>query len=614
MLRGVFRGTRALTVTQASFRAPTFRPLTQLRLFDAMSATELDQAALLELVKNGAEKPESVSKNAWKKALKLVAKEKKDAEKKAKAAASGKKALTAAEYEAEQNKVIADIKATGEEPYPHKFDSLTVSLPEFRNRYQDKVEAGERLTDVHEVVAGRVQFVRRSGKKLAFYTLVADGAELQVLADLSAVEGEVMEDMSKTMDRLTRGDIIGVHGSPAKSKNGELSIVPTKLTILSSCLAMLPKRGLKDVEQRYRHRWLDLIMNHKQVRPKFETRAQIIAFIRRYLDSHGFLEVETPMMNSQAGGATARPFLTHHNELGIDMQMRIAPELYLKMLIVGGLDRVYEIGRQFRNEGIDLTHNPEFTTCEFYWAYQDYEDLMQHTEQMLSTMVQQIKGTHLVDWHADGPEKPDSKKTVNWSTPFRRISFLDGIVEGAKQLDPTFAIPEDLNSEEARVYLAEKCEQFEIDCSPPQTTARLLDKLCEHFVESKCVDPTFITDHPAIMSPLAKHHRSKPQVTERFELFVLGKELCNAYTELNDPRVQQDRFEQQMLAKHAGDDEVPDIDFEFIRALEHGLPPTAGWGLGIDRLTMFLSDSNNIREVLLFPAMRPQEGRAEASH
>merc|ERR1719223_874625 len=407
----------------------------------------------------------------------------------------------------------------------------------------------------------------------------------------------------ETHEVFRRGDIVGMTGHPGKSKKGEFSLFPTTVVLLTPCLHMLPAKhaGLKDKETRYRKRYLDLMLN-REVRSIFYTRSKIVNHIRRFLDERGFLEVETPMMNMIPGGAAAKPFETHHNDLNLQMYMRIAPELYLKELIVGGLDRVYEIGRQFRNEGIDMTHNPEFTTCEFYWAYQDYEDLMRVTEEMVSGMALAIHGSYKVPYQPDKSKEPI---IVDFTPPFRRVGMVEGIEEAGK-----FKIPGDLESEEARLFLVKKCEEFDVNCPEPQTIARLLDKLVGHFIEDGITNPTFIMDHPEVMSPLAKYHRTKKFMTERFELFVLGKEVCNAYTELNDPKVQRERFATRLKAKEAGDDEACGIDEEFVQALEFGLPPTAGWGMGIDRMTMFMTGQDNIKEVLLFPAMKPLEQEA----
>jgi len=304
------------------------------------------------------------------------------------------------------------------------------------------------------------------------------------------------------------------------------------------------------------------------------------------------------MMNMIPGGASARPFETHHNDLDMKLYMRIAPELYLKMLIVGGMERVYEIGKQFRNEGIDLTHNPEFTTCEFYWAYADYNDLMRITEEMLSGIVYDIKGSYKLKYHPDGPEGREIE--IDFTPPFRRLPMISSIEEAIGE-----KLPEDLSTEEARLHILELCKKYHVDCTPPHTTSRLLDKLCGHYLEVTCINPTFITDHPQIMSPLAKYHRTSPGLSERFELFINHHEYCNAYTELNDQFKQRELFGQQAGERAQGNDEAQMIDENFCTSLEYGLPPTGGWGLGIDRLCMLLSDKNNIKEVLLFPAMKP---------
>lgn len=310
------------------------------------------------------------------------------------------------------------------------------------------------------------------------------------------------------------------------------------------------------------------------------------------------------MMNMIPGGATAKPFETFHNDLNMKLYMRVAPELYLKMLIVGGMDRVFEIGKQFRNEGIDLTHNPEFTTCEFYWAYCDYEDLMQVTEDMLSGMVFAIHGSHKIMYHPNGPEDKDTVIELDFTPPFKRIPMMKGLEEALQMALPKGKA---LETEETREFFDKLCKEKDIECANPRSTSRLIDKLVGALLEVNCKDPTFIIDHPQIMSPLAKWHRNELGLTERFELFCNYHEIVNAYTELNDPVVQLEAFKSQAQAKEAGDDEAQCIDPNFVTALEYGLPPTAGWGMGIDRITMLLTDSNNIKEVLLFPAMKPNE-------
>lgn len=506
------------------------------------------------------------------------------------------------EYFRLRSQAVTALKSMpGQHPYPHKF-RVDISLTEFIETYEH-LETGSHLDDTIKSVAGRIHAKRESSSKLIFYDLRGEGTKIQVMANMSLYKNP--GDFETINDRIKRGDIIGVTGHPGKTKKGELSIIPKEMVLLTPCLRMLPHLhfGLKDKETRFRMRYLDLILN-KSTRDKFIIRSQIIKFIRDFMDQLGFLEVETPMMNMIAGGATAKPFVTHHNDLKQDLFMRVAPELYLKMLVVGGMDRVYEMGRQFRNESIDLTHNPEFTTCEFYMAYADYHDLMEMMETMLSGMVHSINGSYVVKYHPNGPENADDVMQIDFTPPFKRLNMLQ---ELEKRLKVKFPDAKDFERPETNQFFSDLCKKHQVECPTPRTTARLIDKLVGEYLESECISPTFITDHPIIMSPLSKWHRDNPGLTERFELFVAKKEVVNGYTELNDPFVQRQRFDQQAKDKAAGDDEAQLIDENFCMALEYGLPPTGGVGIGIDRLAMFLTDSNNIKEVLLFPAMRPDD-------
>ncbi len=478
---------------------------------------------------------------------------------------------------------LEDLRAAGINPYPHRFDhdadTTTVHAEHGDKSAEELVEA-----PIHLRVPGRVMAVRKQGK-LYFADLTDGKQKLQLFLrknNLSEADWELL-------GNLDIGDYLGVEGVLMRTRMGELSLAGERLTLLSKSLRPLPEKwsGLKDVNLRYRQRYVDLIVNPES-RQVFEVRAAIVRYLRRFLDQRGFLEVETPMMQPIPGGATARPFVTHHNALDMELYLRVAPELYLKRLLVGGIARVYEINRNFRNEGISTQHNPEFTMLEFYWAYVDYSDLMDLTEEMLGGLAEEILGSTKISWR-DG--------TVDFARPWKRYTMRQAAVELGGVDEAALA---DCDS------LATELKRRQLEIPKARDYGHLLMALFEATAEEHLIQPTFITEHPVEVSPLSKQKPDDPAFTERFELYIGGMEIANAFSELNDPDVQAERFRQQVAARDAGDDEAHVFDHDYVRALEHAMPPAGGEGVGIDRLTMLLTGSTSIRDVILFPLLRPQ--------
>lgn len=492
---------------------------------------------------------------------------------------------------ADENKLVAERR----QKLQKIRDSQAVAFPNdarpthqaqtLHAEYDNADEAA--LTAVGEVsIAGRMMAKRIMGK--ASFTQLQDGSGARMQAYVA--RDELPEGVYADFKTWDVGDIVFLRGYLFRTQTGELTIHAREIRLLVKSLRPLPEKfhGLTDQETRYRQRYVDLIMN-AQSREVFVTRSKIISYIRHFFENEGFLEVETPMMHPIPGGAAAKPFQTHHNTLDMDLYLRIAPELYLKRLVVGGLERVFEINRNFRNEGISTRHNPEFTMLEFYQAYADYEDLMSLSEKLLRGLAQEVLGNTAVDYQGT---------LIDFGKDFTRLPMREAV----KQYLPEAA--EILDDKAAMVALLKS--RFKIDANESMAQGQLLTLLFEEGVEHQLIQPTFITQYPAEVSPLSRRNDENPAVTDRFELFIGGREIANGFSELNDAEDQAERFKAQVAAKDAGDDEAMHYDGDFVRALEYGLPPTAGQGIGIDRLVMLLTNSPSIRDVLLFPQMRPE--------
>ena len=473
---------------------------------------------------------------------------------------------------------LADLADKGVNRYPYSF-SKDANAADLQEKYKD-LAAGEETQDTYSV-AGRVMAIRNTGM---FIDLMDDSGKIQIFSH----KENLSEDQMKILKLIDIGDIVGFTGTIRRTPRGELSIKSTSLKLLSKSLLPLPEKfhGLTDVETRYRQRYVDMIVN-EDVRKTFVLRSKIIQKIREYLTKQGFLEVETPMLHPQAGGANARPFITHHNTLDMDMFLRIAPELYLKRLMVGGLsEKIFEINRSFRNEGIDIRHNPEFTMMELYQAYVDYNEMMALTENLISSIAQDLLGTMKIQY---------GENEIDLTPPWDRKTMLGAIKEYTDiDFNNCFSV------EDAK----DKAKSIGIDASECDNWGQVLDLIFEEKVEPHLIQPVHIIDYPRDISPLAKVHRDNERLTERFETRVNGWEIANAFSELTDPIDQRMRFEAQARAKANGDDEAMSIDEDFICALEHGMPPAGGLGIGIDRIVMLLTNSPSIRDVIAFPTLK----------
>ena len=499
--------------------------------------------------------------------------------------------LDLSEQEIVRRNSLAEMRNMGIEPYPAAEYEVNAYTTDIKEEFKDE-------EPVREVsIAGRVM-TRRIMGKASFMELQDSKGRIQVYISRDDICPDENKDMYNVVFKklLDIGDFVGIKGFVFRTQMGEITVHAKELTVLSKSLRPLPIVKMKDgvvydafddPELRYRQRYVDLVVN-EGVKDIFIKRTKVYSSMREYFNSKGYLEVETPILQSIPGGAAARPFITHHNALDIPLYLRIADELYLKRLIVGGFEGVYEFSKNFRNEGMDRTHNPEFTCMEIYVSYKDYNWMMDFTEKMIEKVCMDVNGTY---------EVKVGDNVINFKAPFKRVTMLDSIKEftgydlAGKSEDEIRAI----------------CKELKMDVDETMGKGKLIDEIFGEFCEGNYIQPTFITDYPVEMSPLTKRHRSNPDLTERFELMVNGKELCNAYSELNDPIDQADRFKEQLRLSEKGDDEAMFIDHDFIRALEYGMPPTSGMGIGMDRLVMLMTGQTAIQEVLLFPQMRPEK-------
>ena len=497
------------------------------------------------------------------------------------------------EQELLRRKSLSALRELGIEPYPAEMYDVTATAAEISNTLTE--ENKEQYSQVR--IAGRIMSRRIMGSA-SFFELQDHTGRIQVYIRRDDICPEGDPTLYNTVFKklLDIGDFVGVEGFAFITNSGEKSVHCQKLTVISKSIRPLPivkeKDGkqfdaLTDPEVRYRQRYVDLVVN-PHVKEVFVKRSKIMATMREFFNEHGYIEVETPILQPIPGGASARPFITHHNALDTDFYMRIATELYLKRLIVGGFDGVYEFGKNFRNEGMDRTHNPEFTCMEIYVAYKDYKWMMEFTEQMLERVALATNGT--TELEVDG-------KQISFKAPFRRLTMTDAILEKTGY---------DITGQ-SEEQLREACQRLNVEIDDTMGKGKLIDAIFGQYCEGDLIQPTFICDYPREMSPLCKRHRDNEELTERFELFVNGKELCNAYSELNDPIDQLERFQEQLKLSEKGDDEAMFIDMDFVRALEYGMPSCSGMGIGIDRLTMFMLNQPSIQDVLFFPTMRPEK-------